>query len=41
MACLLRFGSLPLAADSEHPTPAELEAVQAKLTVYQEVFNTH
>jgi hypothetical protein len=30
MACLLRFGSLPPAADPEHPTPAELEAVQAK-----------
>ena len=41
LACLLRFGSLPLAADPEHPTPAELEAVQATLTVYQEVFNTH
>jgi L-asparaginase len=41
MACLLRFGSLPPAADSAHPTPAELEAVQAKLAAYQSVFDTH
>ena len=41
MACLLRFGSLPPAADPEHPTPAELEAVQAKLAEYQSVFDTH
>jgi len=41
MACLLRFGSLPPAADPTHPTPAELEAVQAKLAEYQAVFDTH
>jgi L-asparaginase len=41
MACLLRFGSLPPAADPEHPTPAELKAVQAKLAEYQSVFDTH
>jgi hypothetical protein len=41
MACLLRFGSLPPAADPAHPTPAELKAVQAKLTEYQSVFDTH
>ena len=41
MACLLRFGSLPPAADPEHPTRAELEAVQAKLAEYQSVFDTH
>jgi L-asparaginase len=41
MACLLRFGSLPPAADPEHPTPAELKAVQARLAEYQEVFDTH
>jgi hypothetical protein len=41
MACLLRFGSLPPAADPEHPTRAELEAVQAKVATYQVVFNTH
>jgi L-asparaginase len=41
MTCLLRFGSLPPASDPEHPTRAELEAVQAKLAEYQSVFDTH
>jgi L-asparaginase/Glu-tRNA(Gln) amidotransferase subunit D len=41
MACLLRFGSLPPAADPERPTPAETQAVQAKLAEYQRVFDTH
>jgi L-asparaginase len=41
MACLLRFGSLSPAADPTHPTPAELQAVQARLAEYQAVFNTH
>src|SRR5712691_1035688 len=41
MACLLRFGSLPRAADPTHPTLAELAAVQAKLAEYQAVFDTH
>jgi hypothetical protein len=41
MAGLLRFGSLPPAADPEHPTQVELEAVQAKLAAYQSVFDTH
>src|SRR5262245_18219756 len=41
MACLLRFGSLPPAVDPTCPTPAELEAVQARLAEYQAVFDTH
>jgi L-asparaginase len=41
MACLLRFGSLPPAADPDHPTRAELGAVQAMLAAYQSVFDTH
>ena len=41
MACLLRLGSLPPAVDPEHPTPAELEAVRAKLAEYQSIFHTH
>jgi hypothetical protein len=41
MACLLRFGSLPPAADPIHPTAAELAAVQVKLAEYQAVFDTH
>jgi hypothetical protein len=41
MACLLRFGSLPPAVDPTRPTPAELEAVKARLAEYQTVFDTH
>ncbi|MBI3330212.1 MAG: asparaginase [Nitrospinae bacterium] len=41
MACLMRFGSLPPAADHEHPTQAELKAIQDKLVTYQSVFDTH
>jgi L-asparaginase len=41
MACLMKFGSLPPAADSAQPTPAEREAVLAKLAQYQAVFDTH
>ena len=41
MACLMKLGSLPPAADPTNPTPAEMEAVKAKLAAYQSVFNTH
>lgn len=41
MACLMRFGSLPPAADPEQPTQAEIESVKAKLAEYQAVFDTH
>ena len=41
MACLLRFGCLPPAADPRHPTAEETEATKAKLAQYQEVFDTH
>jgi hypothetical protein len=41
MACLMRFGSLPPAADPAHPTMSELAALQAKLAEYQAVFETH
>jgi L-asparaginase len=41
MACLMRFGSLPPAADPDRPTAAERAAVSAKLTEYQAVFDTH
>jgi L-asparaginase/Glu-tRNA(Gln) amidotransferase subunit D len=41
MACLMKFGSLPPAADMEHPTEAEIRAIKAKLTEYQAVFDTH
>jgi L-asparaginase len=41
MACLMKLGSLPPAADSANPTRAEIDAVKAKLAAYQTIFNTH
>jgi hypothetical protein len=41
MACLMRFGSLPPAANPEQPTPTELDAIRRKLAEYQAVFDTH
>jgi hypothetical protein len=41
MACLMRFGSLPSAADPARPTPSEVAAVQARLAQYQAVFDRH
>ena len=41
MAALMRFGTLPAAADPRNPTPQEREAVRATIEQYQEVFSTH
>ncbi|HEY7063871.1 MAG TPA: asparaginase domain-containing protein [Chloroflexota bacterium] len=41
MACLMKFGSLPPAADPDRPTDAEREATRTQLARYQEVFDTH
>jgi hypothetical protein len=41
MACLLRFGALPPAADPDAPTEAELQATRAALAEYQAVFDSH
>jgi L-asparaginase/Glu-tRNA(Gln) amidotransferase subunit D len=41
MACLMRFGSLPVAASPERPTEMELDAIRKKLAAYQAVFDTH
>ena len=41
MACLMKFGCLPPAADAVKPTAAETEATKAKLKEYQEIFDTH
>jgi hypothetical protein len=41
MACLMSLGSLPVAADPDRPTAAEVEAVQRKLHEYQEIFDSH
>jgi hypothetical protein len=41
MACLMKFGSLPTAVEPTRPTAAETEVIKAKLSQYQEVFDTH
>jgi len=41
MACLMKFGSLPPAADPDHPTSAEAAAIRGKVASYQVVFDTH
>jgi L-asparaginase len=41
MACLMRFGSLPPAADPDRPTPEEAAAVCKKVADYQTVFDAH
>ena len=41
MACLMKFGSLPPAADPDHPSSAESAAVRKKVAEYQVIFNTH
>ena len=41
MAAMMKLGRLPKALDPRNPTPGELEAVIAKVTEYQEIFETH
>jgi len=41
MACLMKFGCLPPAADPARPTAAETEATKARLRPYQEIFDAH
>jgi L-asparaginase len=41
MACLLKFGCLPPAADAAKPSAAERDATKDKLKQYQEIFDTH
>jgi hypothetical protein len=41
MACLMKLGCLPPAADPANPTAAEIEATKARLKQYQEIFDTH
>ena len=41
MACLMKLGSLPPAADPDHPTSAEAAAVRDKVGAYQTIFDTH
>jgi hypothetical protein len=41
MACLMKLGCLPVAADPTKPTAAETDATKAKLRQYQEIFDSH
>lgn len=41
MACLMKFGALPVAKDPTKPTPAEIKATQKAVRAYQAVFDTH
>ena len=41
MACLMKLGSVPAAADPDRPTAGEIEAAGRKLREYQEVFDSH
>ena len=41
MACMMKFGSMPIAADPENPSDVEKAAAQERIAQYQEIFNTH
>ncbi|HLI20617.1 MAG TPA: hypothetical protein VKV32_05845 [Stellaceae bacterium] len=41
MACLMRFGALPPAADPDNPTAGERSAIEKAIAAYQAVFDTH
>jgi len=41
MACLMKLGSVPAAADPDRPTASEMDAVTRKLREYQAVFDSH
>jgi hypothetical protein len=41
MACLMKLGALPPAADPAKPSAAETEATKARLRQYQDIFDTH
>ncbi len=41
MACLMKFGSLPPAANADDPTSEEVAVIRKKVAAYQTVFDTH
>ncbi|AWB90051.1 asparaginase domain-containing protein [Salinibacterium hongtaonis] len=41
MACLLKFGSLPVPVDPDNPTAEEVDAIKAQVARYQHIFDTH
>jgi len=40
-AALMKYGSLPPAADPDNPTPDEISAIKEKVRLYQQIFDTH
>jgi L-asparaginase len=40
-AAIMKLGPLPHAADPEHPTSAEMDAIKRKIELYQMIFQTH
>jgi hypothetical protein len=41
MAAIMKLGSLPVPADPDSPTDAEMKAIRDKMARYQEIFETH
>jgi L-asparaginase/Glu-tRNA(Gln) amidotransferase subunit D len=41
MACLMKFGSLPVARDPDNPTISERGALEDAVAAYQKIFDTH
>ena len=41
MACLMKFGSLPLPEDRDDPTAIELDAIRETVAAYQTIFDSH
>lgn len=41
MACLMKFGSLPIAKNPDRPTAQERDATRQAIAQYQQVFDTH
>lgn len=41
MAAMLRYGSLPVPSDPSSPSDSEIEAIEARIAQYQEIFDTH
>jgi len=41
MACLMKFGALPVAVDPANPTAGETASLQTALAQYQSVFHSH
>ena len=40
-AAIMKLGPLPHAAEPEHPTSAETDAIKKKIELYQVIFQTH